>query len=73
MSKHNFTKDVMCPYYKYEAPQMIYCEGVDDSTALHLAFPTKSGLKAYLRDKCCSRWKECMIARMLNRKYDYEC
>lgn len=72
MGKHNFTKDVVCPYYKYEAPQMIYCEGVDDTTALHLAFPAKDGLKSYMKAKCRCNWKECMIAQMLNRKYDYE-
>ena len=72
MAKHNFTKDVACPYYKYEAPQMIYCEGVEDNTALHLAFATKKGKKDYVWSKCCECWKGCMIAQMLNRKYDYE-
>ena len=57
MAKHNFTKDVVCPYYKYEAPQMVYCEGVDDHTALHLAFSTKQGKKSYMNGKC----KECWI------------
>ena len=72
MGKHNFTKDVVCPYYKYEAPQMIYCEGVDETTALHLAFDAKDRMKAYIKARCCHRWKECLIAQMLNKKYDYE-
>lgn len=72
MGKHNFTKDVVCPYYKYEAPQMIYCEGVDDNTALHLAFDAKDRMKGYIKARCCNRWKECLIAQMLNRKYDYD-
>lgn len=72
MGKHNFTKDVVCPYYKYEAPQMIYCEGVDENTALHLAFDAKDRMKGYIKARCCNRWKECLIAQMLNRKYDYE-
>lgn len=72
MGKHNFTKDVVCPYYKYEAPQMIYCEGVDDNTALHLAFASKEGMKKYMKAMCRDCWKECMVAQMLNRKYDYE-
>ena len=70
MGKHNFTKDVACPYYKYEAPQMVYCEGVDDNTALHLAFATKQEKKTYMSANCCGRWKSCLIAQMLNRKYD---
>ena len=72
MGKHNFTKDVVCPYYKYEAPQMIYCEGVDENTALHLAFDAKYRMKAYIKARCCGCWKGCLIAQMLNRKYDYE-
>lgn len=72
MAKHNFTIDVVCPYYKYEAPQMIYCEGVDENTSLHLAFDTKQRKKAYMGSKCNKCWKTCPIAQMLNRKYDYE-
>ena len=71
MGKHNFTKDVVCPYYKYEAPQMVYCEGVEDNTALHLAFAQKDDKKAYMQCKCRDKWRSCMIAQMLNRKYDY--
>lgn len=72
MGKHGFTKDVVCPYYKYEAPQVVYCEGVEDGTALHLAFPTKDGKKQYMLERCRNCWKSCLIAQMLNRKYDYE-
>ena len=72
MSKHNFTKDVICPYYKHEAPQMIYCEGVEDNTTLHLAFTAKQEKKDYMQVKCCECWRGCMIAQMLNRKYDYD-
>ena len=72
MAKHYCTSDVVCPYYKYEASQMIYCEGVEEDTALHLAFSSKQGKKGYLKAKCWSCWRSCMIAQMLNRKYDYD-
>lgn len=71
MGKHGFTKGVVCPYYKCEAPQMIYCEGVEEETALHLAFAAKDKMKSYMKAKCCSSWRSCMIAQMLNKKYDY--
>lgn len=70
MAKHYITKDVVCPFYKYDAPQMIYCEGVQDNTALHLAFDSKQGKKTYMCSLCKDKWKGCMIAQMLNRKYD---
>ena len=72
MGKHSFGKYVVCPYYKYEAPQMIYCEGVDEETALHLAFASKTQLREYRKEKCEGRWCACLIAQMLNRKYDYD-
>lgn len=72
MAKHFITKDIACPYYKHEDTQMVYCEGVDDNTALHLAFATKKEKKSYIEGKCKNCWSGCMIAQMLNRKYDYE-
>lgn len=63
---------VACPYYKYECRQVIHCEGVADGTALHLAFATPQMLKDY-KERCCRDcWKGCLIAKMLNGKYDYE-
>jgi hypothetical protein len=72
VSKHGYTKDVVCPYYKYEAPQMVYCEGVEPNTALHLAFAAKADKKTFMEQKCRCSWKKCLIAQMLNRKWDYE-
>lgn len=63
---------VLCPYYKSDERQIIYCEGVDEGTALHLAFSTLPQLKEYKVKFCRNCWGECMIAAMLNRKYDYE-
>ena len=72
VSKHYISKRVLCPYYKCEGPKMIYCEGVADKTALHLAFASKTDMKSYLNEKCECDYKSCMICQMLNRKYDYE-
>lgn len=72
MGKHGFGSNVVCPFYKYEGQQMIYCEGVDDNTALHLAFASKHDMREYRKGKCESDYKTCMICQMLNRKYDYE-
>ena len=70
MSKHSFGKNVVCPFYKYEGQQLIYCEGVDDHTAIHLAFASKQELRDYRKAKCEDRYKSCMICQMLNKKYD---
>ena len=70
MSKHSFGKNVVCPFYKYESPQLIYCEGVDDNTAIHLAFASKQDLREYRKAKCEGDYKGCMLCQMLNKKYD---
>lgn len=66
---HKEDEHVQCPYYKNDEPQIIRCEGVEDGTALHLAFSTRTQLKAYKREYCRCDWGKCMIAKMLNRKW----
>ena len=69
--KHRADVLVKCPYYKYEEKQKIYCEGVQEGTAIHLAFDTTPNLKDYKRHYCKGCYDRCLIAEMLNRKYDY--
>ena len=63
---------VVCPYYKFNERQMIHCEGVVDGTALHLAFSTPQQLRDYREQFCRACWKKCLIAEMLNRKWNYD-
>ena len=72
MAKHAFGSCVTCPYYEHEGPQMIYCEGVEPHTVLHLAFEGKDKMREYRKNFCESGYNKCMIAQMLNRKWDYE-
>lgn len=69
--KHRSDVLVKCPYYKFEEKQKIFCEGVQEGTALHLAFDTPSNLKDYKKQFCKGCYSRCLIAGMLNRKYDY--
>lgn len=72
MGKHNYGKNVVCPYYRDEDAQRIRCEGVGPGTVIHLAFSCKENLRDYRKKFCEGCWRECMIAGALNRKYDYE-
>ena len=36
---------VKCPYYKEEEKQKIFCEGVQEGSAIHLAFDTPQNLR----------------------------
>ena len=62
----------VCPYYKDHERQTIRCEGVEEGTALHLAFYSTQMLRDYRNAYCRSCWKGCRIAEMLNRKWEYD-
>ena len=73
MGKHPISKRAVCPYYKAHQRQEIFCEGIQESTRIHLGFSDPATLDTYKHDKCESEdWKSCPIADMLNRKYDYK-
>lgn len=63
---------VQCPYYREDEVQAVYCEGVLEGSRLRLGFTGRKQKKAYCDLHCRNHWKQCMIAGMLNRKYDYE-
>lgn len=63
---------VQCPYYKKDGAQSVHCEGVEDGCGLHLGFATKTQLENYKKVFCRDQWTTCMIAKMLNLKYEYE-
>ena len=68
----NEDADVGCPYYNYETKQAVHCEGVQDGIGLRLGFISKPIMNDYKSCFCKGQWKGCMIAKMLNAKYDYE-
>lgn len=69
---HNEDEFVQCPFYKNDERQIIRCEGVENGTALHLAFSTRPQLKEYKKTFCRRSWEGCLIAMMLNQKYNDE-
>ena len=74
MPKRNTDENVFvqCPYYKCESQCVIYCEGVEQNSCIHVAFATKTQRKDYEKQFCQGRWGKCMIADAHNRKWGYE-
>ena len=69
--KHYVSKYAQCPFYHQEDQRKVFCEGVEDGTAIQLSFDTKTHHRDYKQDLCCSgKWKECRIAKMLEEKYE---
>ena len=67
--KHKVSDNVRCPFYKCEERQAIYCEGVEEGTALHLGFSIPARLNDYKTRFCENDYPKCRIARMLDEKY----
>lgn len=70
MSKRYVSKEVDCPFYRSEDGQKIYCEGVCDGNAIHLAFASPGLKKEYRKHFCCNEFGECRIADMLYTKWE---
>ena len=64
---------VKCPYYTNNASQVIRCEGLEDGMKIHMAFESHAQLIDY-KSRFCRRmhYGKCPLAKLLNRKYDYE-
>ena len=62
---------IQCPYYKTHTSQVIYCEGLEDGMAIHLAFATHAQLINY-KGRFCRRMSycDCPLAKILEAKYD---
>jgi hypothetical protein len=63
---------VQCPYYKYERESVIYCEGAEENSSIHMAFSSKTQRQEYERRFCQDCWKKCLIAEAQNKKWEYE-
>lgn len=74
MSKKQLDENVFvqCPYYKHEQQSVIYCEGVEDNSSIHMAFASKTQKKEYEKRFCQNCWQDCLIACAQNIKWDYD-
>lgn len=72
MAKSKVSVYAKCPYYRREERQKILCEGVQDGTSIHLVFGSVPSMKGYTKCFCKGDYNRCLLAKMLNGKYDYE-
>ena len=63
--KHTINKDSICPFYRHEDSQVIYCDGVTERSVTHQAFGSKTDAKNYKVSFCRAHWEHCRIAQML--------
>ena len=70
--RHYESKSAVCPFYRKESKQKIYCEGVTDGNSIHMAFDSPTSMQDYLWCYCyTNKYKYCLIANtLLKDKYD---
>lgn len=61
----------VCPHYKHEDSQVIYCNGVQDGSVIHLAFASKTDSLLYKQTRCRDDYQECKIYQMLTQIDEY--
>ena len=62
----------MCLYFGGAEKQKIFCEGVQEGNAIHMAFDTPQNRRDYKKCFCNRGYNSCLVADMLNRKWDYD-
>lgn len=72
MGKHIISKSAVCPFYKYEERQHIYCEGLTEATTIHLAHSTPAASKKHRQCNCYGNYLDCRLAKMLEKKWEDE-
>lgn len=73
MAKYSVSKKAVCPYYKGNGRQEIFCEGLIQDSNIHQGFANPGMLEAHKLKHCeSSNWDDCKIAQMLDLKYEEE-
>ena len=69
--KHYNSAKAICPFYKHENRNVIYCEGIKDGTVTHIAFANPSECLSYKKQHCRCNHTQCNISKMLmSSKYN---
>jgi hypothetical protein len=70
MKRYTSLKAV-CPFYKHENRQVIFCEGIGEDSVIHLAFANPSDCLSHKKRYCRCSHTECSISKMLlSHKYN---
>ena len=63
--KHYISSKAICPFYKHENRNVIYCEGVKEGIVNHLAFANPSECLLYKKEYCRCNYNQCPTYKML--------
>lgn len=66
MPRRKMRASTICPFYRGDEGQYIFCEGIAPKTTLRLGLG--NGAKEYREAFCRSDWHTCRVSRMLEQK-----
>ncbi len=63
--------NVVCPFFKdvNSTKKKIVCEGVEKDSITVQVFKKKNAMDRHMEGKCCDKYLNCKIARILDGKY----
>lgn len=64
-------KYAKCPFYKSAKETSLKCEGIFSKSYVN-DFDDKEKTRAYFFKYCCSDYKNCPIAKIIEKKYNFE-
>lgn len=73
MKKHQYqSATIICPCYKKEEKQVIYCSGILPNTSTHVAFANAADSRKHKDNKCRKDYEACPVYRMVTEGVDDE-
>ena len=67
--KRHISNEALCPFYRSEDGYRVVCEGVVNSSSIHVVFQSSTKKHEYCRKYCCKDYKACKVSHVLYAKY----
>lgn len=65
--KKSYKTAKVCPYYKKDTPNCIFCISFFEQSSLVLTFGDRGDKKEYQRRYCDGNWEKCIRANLLSK------
>lgn len=66
---YSISYEPLCPYYKGEKRNEIFCEGLYPTGTTVNTFPGKDIREDYMDKYCNCNWEACLLSKALSTKY----
>lgn len=67
--KHTVSKRAVCPFYRCETRQVVYCQGLSEGQGFHVACRSTKDALDYKERYCRDAYHRCALAKILEAHY----